>query len=193
MNLKSAYFVCLLLIANPTFAIPILSADGSLLSGVVANGETYDVRFGDAVLGDIYSTATVGAAGWFDLADAVKQGIVDALSLLSPSAGDINGCTAGATIVGIDVGCIILIPDVLDFGTTPPRFRDTEAAQITAIGLATRTTLSSIVLVGAEADSGFYGNLTFAQFERIDNQVPAPSTLFLLIAAAAAFVRVRAR
>ena len=195
MNLKSVCIAWLLLIATPASALPILSADGSLLSGVVANGETYDVRFGDAVLGSIYSAATVGAAGWFDLANAVKEGIVDALSMLSPaaSAGDISGCTAGATIVGIDVGCIILIPDILDSSSGAPRFRDTEAAQITATGLVTRTTLSNIAAVAPEADTGFYGNLTFAQFQRADNQIPAPSTLFLMLTAAGVLLRLKAR
>ncbi|MCR9107138.1 MAG: hypothetical protein NXI15_17745 [Gammaproteobacteria bacterium] len=195
MNLKSVWITCLLLVANPAAALPILSADGSLLTGVIANGETFEVIIGDAVLGDIYPASTVGQPGWFDLADSIKQGIVEALDmLLTPaSAGDINGCTAGATVFGIDLGCIILIPDLLDLSSVTPHFRDTNAAQITAAGLVTRSTISNLIAVEAELDTGGFGNLTFAQFRRVDSTVPVPSTLLLLIAGTAALVRFRSR
>ncbi|MEZ5571549.1 MAG: hypothetical protein R3E64_05940 [Halioglobus sp.] len=124
MKIASIILACLLYIAPPLQAMPMLSADGSLLTGVIVQGEAYDVNFGDAILGDIYPSSVVGGADWFSFANAMKQGILNALLLLPDSlvGGDINGCEAGAVIGPFEVGCIILIPDLLFLSTGTPNF-----------------------------------------------------------------------
>ncbi|MEZ5571219.1 MAG: hypothetical protein R3E64_04270 [Halioglobus sp.] len=175
-------------------AYPMLSADGSLLTGVEAGGQLYDVMFGDAVLGDIYPASVVGQPGWFDLANAIKQGIVDALNALPilPTPGDIQGCD-GVVAQGWPPGCLILIPDQL-FGSGPSvRFGDSNAAGLSPTE-ARRDSVTRIITVLDTYDTSDYGQLTFAQFRLAHTDIPVPGSLTLIMLAlfAARFFHLRA-
>jgi len=171
-----------LLLPVKAFTLPMLSDDGSLLTGVLVNGQLYDVTFGDAVLGDIYPASVVSQPGWFDLANAVKQGIVDALNALPalPALGDINGCDYDPPYSGITF-CLILIPDQVS-SAVPPRFRDTNAAAL-SLSHAYRDPISNTIDVLASYDTGDFGPLTFAQFRPAVSAVPTPGSLALTLMA----------
>lgn len=165
-------------------AIPILSSDGSLLSGVEVGGQLYDVTFGDAVLGDIYPLSLVGEPGWSDLANAMKQGIVNALNALPtlPLPDAINGCDGRMTNVA---GCLMLIPDAVINTTLGLRLSDTSAAALRPTG-AERFPASSALPAAESFDTAVDfapGLLTVAQFRPANVTVPEPGSLSLLLMA----------
>lgn len=102
-----AAIMVLALAPTAAMALPILSADGSTLTGVeVAGFGTYDVMFGDGIVGDVYAGVTFDAARETE-ANAVSDGIVDALSAL--------GIVDPAAIAGCDgtspIGCLLFNPE----------------------------------------------------------------------------------
>jgi hypothetical protein len=175
------------LIPLKAFTYPMLSDDGSLLTGVLVNGQLYDVTFGDAVLGDIFSSPPVGTQAWWDLANAVKQGIVEALNALPvlPLPADIMGCTGAPPIAPFDPApnCVILIPDQISFinGADNTGFGDHLGVLVSAAGTgAFRSIVSSGFWVPAAFDTSPWGQLTFAQFQPAAVEVPAPGSLYLM-------------
>lgn len=172
--------------ATSALSMPMLSEDGSLLTGVVADGQIYDVTFGDGILGDIYTTSMVEQEGWFDLANAVKQGIADAFNMLSDQAlpADISGCD-GSEFSPFLAGCLMIIPDVLLLSRDEQRFVDSNGVALTTAG-AIRFPSSGIVSVGSDFDTAVDfepGQLTIAQFRLATRNVPAPGSLGLLMSA----------
>ncbi|CAA0125019.1 Uncharacterised protein [Halioglobus japonicus] len=179
-------------------ALPILSADGSLLTGVLVNEQLYDVTFGDAVIGEAYPLSVIRSFGWFDFANAMKQGIVDALNALPslPSPADINGCDGSVFIIDV---CLLIIPDgyrpgVL-YSDNIPRYLDRNAAALRPDG-AERFDLSVNGALPANQDTAgdfIAGNLTIAQFGLASTKVPAPSSLALFVSALLLMVRAQSR
>ena len=93
--------------------MPMLSPDGSLLTGVDVGGTLYDVMFGDGVVGTVYDVSD------FDFvpnaeANAVSAAIVAALNTIGGvDPGDIAGCVSGTQF------CDLFNPDQLNaFGGT---------------------------------------------------------------------------
>jgi len=166
-------------------AVPILSSDGSLLSGVEVNGQLYDVVFGDAVLGDIYPLDFVSQPGWSDLANALKQGIVNALNALAtlPLPGDINGCD-GTVFNGVD-GCLMLIPDAVLNTAQGLLLSDTNAAALRPT-VADRFPASALLPVEESFDTAVDfapGQLTVARIRQANGAVSTPGSLGLLMLA----------
>lgn len=175
-----------ILLPTRTLAMPMLSSDGTLLTGVQYAGELYNVTFGDGVIGDLYPQSVLEAPGWFDLANGIKQGIVDALNALPvlPLAADISGCD-GSEFAGV-FGCLILIPDTLVPSGGGELYSDVNAAGLDANG-ARRTSITSLLPVAPGYDTSANGDLagltTFAQFQLASATVPTPGSLGLIVLA----------
>ena len=87
-------------------AVPILSADGSLLSGVDVPGYgLYDIALGDGLTSDVFGGVTFDSARRAE-ADAVSTAVASALFDLSAAASSIAGCEGAV--------CYIFIPDRLE-------------------------------------------------------------------------------
>lgn len=179
-------------------AVPILSSDGSLLTGVLVGEHLYDVTFGDVVISEAYPRSVIRSSGWFDFADAMKQGIVDALNALPspPSPADINGCDGSVFIIE---GCLLIIPDDYITGAAYidgiDRYLDSNAAAVIINGAA-RFDLSSVGAVPANQDTSegsLAGQLTIAQFSLASASVPVPGSLALFVSAMLLMVRAQSR
>ena len=65
-------------------AMPILSTDGSRLSGLEVDGTVYDVSFKDGVLSELFPVSLVQSPGWYELANSMIAAIADALAAIDP-------------------------------------------------------------------------------------------------------------
>ncbi|MDX1733328.1 MAG: hypothetical protein R3228_03145 [Halioglobus sp.] len=96
--------------AGAVSAMPMLSPDGSMLTGVEANGKLYDVMFADGELNATYSAITFDDARRNE-ANAVSEGIISALNLIGLTSPElINGCD--------DYQCTLFNPEI--FGPDLP-------------------------------------------------------------------------
>ncbi len=96
MGLIKKFFAIVALSITPTalVAMPILSADGSSLTGVDVGGTLYDVSFGDGIVVIVYADVTFDAAREAE-ANAVSAAIAAALNSIGGIAPDmIAGCSA---------------------------------------------------------------------------------------------------
>ena len=94
-----------LLHATSSWAVPMLSANGSLLTGVDVGGTLYDVMFGNGVVGEVYAGVTFDAAREAE-ARAVSTSVIQALNSVRASTYDIFGCST--------FSCFIFIPTSYD-------------------------------------------------------------------------------
>lgn len=175
-------------------AMPMLSSDGSLLTGVVVGDKVYEVTFGDGVIGDFYPLSVVEQPGWFDLVDGIKDGIVEAFTALGVTVDtNIRGCDDG-TLFGTRA-CIPLIPDTVTIRDTSglPVLIDSNSVLVgTVLGNGGPTTASRLRLSAASPwlltdDTAVDGptqgrakSVTLARFRLTSNSVPVPGSLGLL-------------
>jgi hypothetical protein len=95
-------FVTLLFAAAmPATAWPILSADGSLLSGLDVDGVSYDVHFGDT----IPMNWDLLNPDWYQFVPVLNLALANALNGLGAVGSDISGCQSNA--------CTLFIADSL--------------------------------------------------------------------------------
>lgn len=155
--------------AASSWAMPMLSADGSSLTSIDVGGTLYDVMFGDGVVGDVFAGVTFDAAREAE-ANAVSVAITDALNVLGAVNTDIAGCEE-------DPGgrqCLIFNPDSTP---VPGGFLDRRAAA-TFLG---RPWVQVFPINQADSsDTSSVRFLTLAVYERQEvSAVPAPVTLLL--------------
>ncbi len=177
---KLALLLALLSVTPLTFATPILSNDGSTLSGLDVNGVAYDIEFLDGVVSDIFPAAQVLAPGWYDLAGSVSAALYTALAAMGLNDNEaIRGCEDNPGIPGY-VGpniCIIVTPDKLD---TP----DTWGADNVVVVNENGTFIAPPPYgagIGGDADTSATGFLTLARFSPAGAPVPAPGSLLLAL------------
>ncbi|MEZ5571270.1 MAG: hypothetical protein R3E64_04525 [Halioglobus sp.] len=89
---KLAALLVLAATSQTLVAMPMLSADGSLLSSVEVTGYgLYDIHFGDGTVGDVYASVTFDAQRLLE-AEAVSAAMVAALN----SIGGVTPTTSPA-------------------------------------------------------------------------------------------------
>jgi|GWRWMinimDraft_6_1066014.scaffolds.fasta_scaffold09338_1 hypothetical protein len=73
-------------------AIPMLTQNGSLLTGVEVNGILYDVTFSDGIVGELYPPGLF-TGEYKSLVSPLSDAVVSALNVLGTLPSGINGCT----------------------------------------------------------------------------------------------------
>ncbi|MAT91828.1 MAG: hypothetical protein CME59_04445 [Halioglobus sp.] len=84
------FTLAILLQATSSWAMPMLSFDGSSLTDLDVGGTLYDVMFGDGVVGDVFAGATFDAARAAE-ANAVSVAITEFLNLIGAQPDSIAG------------------------------------------------------------------------------------------------------
>lgn len=171
--------------AGPAVAVPMLSADNSVLSGVEVDGVLYDVTFGDDVIRDVYSWDLVQEPGWADFSISMITAIVLALnSLTDPVAGpDIPGCGANDGLSGYfgPDYCFLYLPTYFDEGNR--RYGVGNVATLTPDGAIEYSAqiYGSMDGYGDTMDRGTLPDeyLTLVHLNHIPS-VPLPSSLLLV-------------
>lgn len=163
--------LAILLHATSSFAIPMLSADGSSLTGVDVGGTLYDVMFGDGIVGDVYAGVSFDAARRQE-AIAVSSAVDATLRNLGISGSAISGCedlSAG----GVTCSIFFANWDRTDFagdlfseGTLQYR-PSADSWSLRGTGLAPLDNTSA------------NQSLTLATYRLAETAVPAPATLAL--------------
>lgn len=163
--------IAFLLHAASSAAMPVLSPDGSLLTGVDVGGTIYDVTFGDGVVGDVYASVTFDAAREAE-ANAVSAALVAALNGLGVvDPGSIAGCS-GAPL------CILFTPDRFTGGTLA--FRDDMSALGSTSGPTVWTNIPDTAAIGASIDTSSNTSFTLVTFRQAEVPIPATVALFCL-------------
>lgn len=161
--------------ATSSWAIPMLSADGTSLTGLDVDGTIYDVKFGDGVVDTVYSGVTFDATRETE-ANAVSRAIVAALNLLEVSFSDIAGCDVAAS-TGREI-CHLFNPDSIN----PDNGRYTDLAVAYSDGRILAGEWRSTPSTGSSRAPGdtTAGNPqhTLVQYQ-LAATVPAPATLAL--------------
>ena len=195
--MKYSIFVLLLVsllgVSLPAAALPILTPDRTLLSGVEVDGVLYDVTFGDGRVRDFYPESAVLAPGWSDFAIKMIDAIVVSLDSLGlPSKGsDIPGCSPHEGLSTFGIGqddCFIYIPTYFFTGDNDYAVGDVVLA---TVGGARK--YSAQIYGGADlyADTGTGGFtlppewVTLARISVATSTVPNPATWLLLLVALA--------
>ncbi len=175
----------MLLVSLRATAIPMLSNDGSLLSGVEVEGVLYDVTFSDAIFNEAYPLAMIQQPGWINFAATMRSAILDALLSLPvlPRAEDIGGCSDSPGFPGF-VGpgvCIAILPDTVDFGQYDAEgLLVINTPQGTA-GITTNIFGAVNPASGTGGDTDVSNFLTVIQFSRTPSEVPVAPSLALLL------------
>jgi hypothetical protein len=90
-QLKAVVFVAFFH-ATPSLAVPILSADGSILTAVDVDGTLYDVMFGDGPVDEVFADVTFDAARE-TITHEITVATIEALNIIGGVApDDIAGC-----------------------------------------------------------------------------------------------------
>ena len=158
--------------ATSSMAIPMLSADGSSLTGVNVGGTIYDVMFGDGIVGDVYAGVTFDATRRQE-AVVVSASIGAALNALGISGSNIlSGCEG---VTG-SITCTIFLAswDRIAFAgdlysEDSIDYRPTPGSWSTGRGIG----------LGPLDDTTGDENLTMATYRLAETAVPAPATLAL--------------
>jgi len=166
---KIVLIVCLAK-ASSAFALPMLSADGSTLTGVAAGGSFYDVMFGDGFPGTVLAGTTFDEARRAE-AHILSGAIVSALAAIGGVApSDINGCGDGVTT------CNLINPEATFRVKFLTVFADNTAAVLTQAG----PTLGGNLSVTSFTDTTDVADTTLVTYRLSENQsVPVPATLAL--------------
>jgi hypothetical protein len=155
-------------------ATPILSPDGSLLSGLDVGGTLYDVMFGDGLAEEVYGTVNFDAARLTE-ANAVSAALLVALNSLVPIPGadDINGCDPG-------ISCWLFNPD----DRTNLFYTDDNYMEKQPLG--PWQIIQGESGVSAGVDSARFPGIAFVTYARSARSVSTPAPLALLGAGLAA-------
>ncbi len=167
--------------ATPSMAMPVLSPDGSLLSGLIVEGYgVYDVSIGDSLTGALFSGITFDA-GRAAEANAVSFALATALQSLGVAPDDVAGCSDAAS-------CGIFIPDQQVFPFFDP---DSSVLWFLDAGPASTdqffspdewTSGSSIEFFRHPAfDSATSPYDTNGWYERRSTAVPVPTSILLIV------------
>lgn len=156
-------FLATLVYSSYPMAMPILSADGSVLTGVYVDGILYDVTFREGVIEEVYSDIIFDSAYEAE-ANAVSSAIAEGLNLVGvPLAGDIAGCENPI--------CLLFVPDQF---ISPSVYIDNNFAS--RHGFEWATGASNWGFSGSQ-DSGSLSFLTLVTFKR--QGIPTPATMAL--------------
>jgi hypothetical protein len=79
--------------AGQAIAVPLLSEDGSILTGLSVNGRLYDVMFGDGIVGEVYEGIVFDDDRERE-ANAVSSALLSYLQTTSRTGLSIAGCVA---------------------------------------------------------------------------------------------------
>lgn len=163
-------------------AAPVLSADGSMLSGLDVNGTLYDIEFIDGVVSEVFPIDQVLAPGWYDLAGSVTAALYNALADIGLSDNEaIRGCKDNPGIPGF-IGpniCLIVTPDKLDSV-------DVWGADNLVVVNSTGTYYTPPPYgagISGYADTAdpSLDYLTLARFSQRDASIPMPGSLLLIL------------
>lgn len=162
-------------------AVPMLSSDGRVLSGVEYNGGLYDVNFVDGVFEDYFPVAQVSSPGWFDQAQAMSDALFDALSSMTdkPTADQFNGCES-------TFYCGFAIPDTYLAPSTYRQLRPVTQDSSIPGSITTRRFLNTNAeITDNTGDPGRFESpfVTLALFTPAANPIPIPSSLVLALSA----------
>ncbi len=161
----------------------ILSADGSMLTGLDVNGTLYDIEFLDGILSEVFPLDQVTAPGWYELAGSVTAALYDALAGMGLNDNEaIRGCIDNPGVPGF-VGpnsCLIVIPDKVTYGNA---WEADNLVVINQYGTYFEPPPYGVALSG-DADTG--GSdlgpfLTLARFSAVQTSVPVPDSLLLTL------------
>lgn len=158
--------------ALPAAATPILSADGSLMSGLDVAGTLYDVHFGDTISTNWHLTEP----DWPQFTTDLTLALVSALDELGTVGSDISGCTADE--------CILFVADrfvtASNFGVfwydSNPAFFD---GQTWGVSLDTAS-LARFLWGPHTPTPADLPNLTLVNVVPNANPVPVPATAGLI-------------
>ncbi len=161
-------------ISFPVKATPILSSDGSKITNLDVEGALYDVTFQDGVYGDIFAGIDFSAPGYTTLVGNISSGIASFLTTVSTLPEDIAGCGS----LSNSIYCLIFLPSRtftnsigIVYQADPDIRGYSDGAWVYPSPSAAFNQL---------ADSTVQETITLATFEKAQQEVPAPGTLFLL-------------
>ncbi|CAA0078249.1 Uncharacterised protein [Halioglobus japonicus] len=151
-----------LLQGSAAWAVPILTMDGSSVTGVdglEVNGSIYDVIFGEGIVGDVYAGVTFDAFREAE-ANAVSAALIPVLNNFGVAPKDIAGCS--------NKFCQLFNPDTLRQGV---EYIDN-----------TMTVCLDCSMWQAGGNLGLYATTDtfFRNATLVRYQTPAPATLILI-------------
>ncbi|MFK8050294.1 MAG: hypothetical protein AB8B81_17845 [Halioglobus sp.] len=171
-NIVAILALACFLSASHSFALPILSSDGSLLTGIEYQGRIYDVMFGDGIVGDVYADVIFNTER-FDEAHQLSFYIARALIDL--------GITHGERIAGCEVGqreseCRLFSPAEANPGILTAYFETRKIASdpwfVWDEGVSELSLLD---------DTALSRNVTLVTYRVAPSRVSAPTSLALLV------------
>lgn len=183
--------ISVLCIATPASAMPILSSDNSLLSGVEVDGVVYDITFGDGKVRDFYPVEDVRAAGWSDFSISMIDAIINALNLVGGplNGSDIPGCTphTGSPEIGVGVNeCFLYMPTYYFVGDRSYQVGDVILAGSGGARKYSAQIYGRADLYADTANRGFSVStdlISLVQINVASATVPNPATWLLLLVA----------
>lgn len=160
---------------------PILSADGSLLTGLDVNGTLYDVEFLDGVISEVFPADLVTAPGWYELAGSVTAALYGALYDMGLNDNEaIRGCKDNPGIpgfVGPDI-CILFTPDKLISGDM---WGADNLVVINYTGTYYTPPPYGITGIAGYGDTATTDFLTLAKFSPAQSSIPLQSSFLLTL------------
>ncbi|CAA0088304.1 Uncharacterised protein [Halioglobus japonicus] len=178
---SSVLALTLVTLAPIAHAIPMLSSDGRVLSGVEYNGGLYDVNFVDGVFEDYFPVAQVSSPNWFGQAQAMSNALFDALLSMTnkPTADQFNGCES-------TFYCGFAIPETYIAPSTYRQLRPVVQDSSIPGTVTTRRFLN--INADMTEDTGEPGRfessfITLALLTEATNAIPIPSSLVLALSA----------
>ncbi|MEZ5571268.1 MAG: PEP-CTERM sorting domain-containing protein [Halioglobus sp.] len=173
---KLAALLVLAATSQTLVAMPMLSADGSLLSSVEVTGYgLYDIHFGDGTVGDVYASVTFDAQRLLE-AEAVSAAMVAALNSIGGVTPDnIAGCTSIEQ-------CVLFNPDQADSSAGFPALADENITNYSTVTQSWRVRTGSTISLrpSASVDNDPVRTLVTYTAQTPPSDVPVPATLALL-------------
>ncbi len=177
LTLLFAFFVWCPLVS----AGPILSADGSMLTGLDVNGTLYDIEFLDGIVSEVFPIELVTAPGWYELAGSVTAALYDSLASMGMNDNEaFRGCKDSPGIpgfIGPDI-CIILTPDKVISGNS---WGADNLVVINYTGTYYTPPPYGITGIDGSGTTGLTDFLTLARFSPVQTSIPVPGSLLLTL------------
>lgn len=167
---------------------PILSVDGSLLTGLDVNGTLYDVEFLDGIVSEVFPKHLVTAPGWYEMVGDLTAALYDAL--LNMGINDnkaFRGCNDNPGIpgfIGPDV-CMIITPDKYEFSDPYEIWRADNIVVVNSNGTFYTPPPYGAGLLGTDdtASAVIADFVTLARFSTSQGSISEPGSMLLTLSA----------
>lgn len=160
----------LTMVSTVAVALPILSPDGSQLSGLQVDGYgVYDVVFGDGVVGNVYAGVVFDIARHNE-ANAVSASIAQALNALLVLPAAVAGCN-------VNLFCYLFNPD--SHPASQPLYLSDYNVLYASNPTVPQWGSVPLVFLGFTESTARLPGMTLVRYKSADAAVPVPGVLAL--------------